>query len=88
MAALGVGSHSARDVLSDGIMCWELLRRGGVMVFDDYAWDQAGSDSFRTSPARPTFNLLLLLLLLRAGFIENINHSTDVESPPPPRASV
>ena len=21
-------------------MCWELLRRGGVVVFDDYRWDR------------------------------------------------
>jgi hypothetical protein len=34
------GSHNARDVMTDGVMCWELLRRGGVMVFDDYLWDQ------------------------------------------------
>ena len=26
------GSHAARDVMSDGVMCWELLRRGGVMA--------------------------------------------------------
>lgn len=26
------GSHHARDVMSDGILCWELLRRGGVMA--------------------------------------------------------
>jgi predicted O-methyltransferase YrrM len=32
------GSHQAPDVLSDCILSFELLRRGGVMVCDDYLW--------------------------------------------------
>lgn len=32
------GSHRPLDVLMDGILAWRLLRPGGVMVFDDYAW--------------------------------------------------
>jgi len=32
------GSHSARDVLTDACMAWELLKPGGVMLFDDYLW--------------------------------------------------
>ena len=39
------GSHAARDVIGDGVMCWELLRRGGVMVFDDYRWDRVMGDA-------------------------------------------
>jgi len=35
------GSHTAADVLTDAILCWRLLRVGGTMVFDDYAWRQA-----------------------------------------------
>lgn len=30
------GSHTARDVLEDAILCWRLLKPGGVLVFDDY----------------------------------------------------
>lgn len=45
------GSHQAADVLADGVLGFELLRKGGVMVFDDYLW----------SPMRPgTENPLLL----------------------------
>lgn len=29
------GSHLADDVLTDGINAWRLLKRGGVMIFDD-----------------------------------------------------
>lgn len=32
------GSHTAPDVLSDAVMAFQLLRVGGVMVFDDYLW--------------------------------------------------
>jgi predicted O-methyltransferase YrrM len=32
------GSHTAKDVLSDAVMAWKLLAKGGLMVFDDYVW--------------------------------------------------
>ena len=32
------GSHKAKDVLADACMAWPLLKRGGIMVFDDYVW--------------------------------------------------
>jgi len=33
------GSHTAPDVLEDGVLAWRLLKKGGIMIFDDYAWD-------------------------------------------------
>lgn len=33
------GSHAAQDVLRDAIVTWPILRDGGLMGFDDYAWD-------------------------------------------------
>ena len=42
------GSHAARDVMIDAAMGWELLRRGGVIVFHDYD----GIASRGTCPAR------------------------------------
>lgn len=32
------GSHTAADVLTDAVFSWKLLKRGGVMIFDDYLW--------------------------------------------------
>lgn len=32
------GSHEAPDVLADAVVGFQLLRRHGVMVFDDYLW--------------------------------------------------
>jgi glycosyltransferase involved in cell wall biosynthesis/predicted O-methyltransferase YrrM len=34
------GSHEASDVLTDSIIGFQLLRVGGVMIFDDYLWCQ------------------------------------------------
>ena len=32
------GSHEAPDVLFDAIMSFHLLRKGGIIAFDDYLW--------------------------------------------------
>ncbi|MGE3474503.1 MAG: class I SAM-dependent methyltransferase [Rhodospirillaceae bacterium] len=43
------GSHQAPDVLTDAVMAFQLLRVGGLMVFDDYLWsmeDLGKQDSF------------------------------------------
>jgi predicted O-methyltransferase YrrM len=34
------GAHDAASVLFDAMMGWELLRPGGVMIFDDYQWEK------------------------------------------------
>lgn len=34
------GSHQARDVLADAVLGFRLLRKGGVMIFDDYHWSE------------------------------------------------
>ena len=31
-------SHIAKDVLMDAVLAWELLKVGGIMIFDDYSW--------------------------------------------------
>jgi len=32
------GDHTAFGVLADGVLCWPLLKIGGLMIFDDYEW--------------------------------------------------
>lgn len=32
------GSHQAPDVLTDAVLAFQLLRVGGLMIFDDYLW--------------------------------------------------
>ena len=44
------GSHQAPDVLCDATMAFHLLRVGGIMAFDDYAWAEQlsyGKDPLR-----------------------------------------
>jgi predicted O-methyltransferase YrrM len=37
------GSHAADDVLADAVEAWEVLKPGGILIFDDYAWLGYGS---------------------------------------------
>jgi len=38
--ALIDGSHHSADVLSDAVLTWPLVRQGGLVIFDDYDWNQ------------------------------------------------
>jgi len=33
------GDHAGEGALTDACMSWGLLRKGGIMLFDDYFWD-------------------------------------------------
>lgn len=33
------GNHEAKDALQEGLLCWDLLKPGGILVFDDYIWE-------------------------------------------------
>lgn len=37
------GSHQAPDVLSDAVLAFKLLKTGGMMIFDDYIWNDPTS---------------------------------------------
>lgn len=37
------GSHCADVVLADATMAFGLLKKGGMMIFDDYLWNQASN---------------------------------------------
>ena len=44
------GSHQAPDVLCDALLSFRLLRKNGVIVFDDYLWQEelpTGTDPIR-----------------------------------------
>jgi hypothetical protein len=42
-------------VLADAVLAWPLLKRGGVMIFDDYKWTKLSPDYFRPKPAIDAF---------------------------------
>ena len=54
------GSHMILDVLQDAAMCRRLVRRGGILVFDDYE-HALFPDSFGMT-AGPAINAFLSLL--------------------------
>ena len=54
------GSHLILDVLQDAAMCWQLLKPGGVLIFDDYE-HALFPDSFGMS-AGPAIRAFLSLL--------------------------
>lgn len=32
------GGHTAKDVIGDAVLAFPLLKKGGIMAFDDYVW--------------------------------------------------
>ena len=34
------GDHSRKGVLADSVLCWPLLKKGGVAIWDDYLWQK------------------------------------------------
>jgi Methyltransferase domain len=46
------GSHLALDVMVDAALSWRLVPNGGVILFDDYQWNDLGEDKLlRPGPA-------------------------------------
>ena len=41
------GCHYAKWVLSDAVLSWDLLKKGGFMIFDDYAYVEPKPPQFR-----------------------------------------
>jgi predicted O-methyltransferase YrrM len=35
------GSHVALNVIEDAVLSWRLLKKGGLLTFDDYEWDKS-----------------------------------------------
>ena len=54
------GSHFADDVMVDAVMAWQLLRSGGILVFDDYLWRNERY-GWKRNPAQ-AINLFLRLI--------------------------
>lgn len=56
------GSHYGSDVLTDAVLCWLVLRDGGIMAFDDYQWEPAGNTALPSiSKPKPAIDSWLSL---------------------------
>lgn len=53
------GSHVAKDVLVDAVFAWELLKPGGVVIFDDYEWAGFGPRVGRHKTPKLAINAFL-----------------------------
>ena len=64
------GSHAARDVLTDAVMSWNLLKYGGVLAFDDYEWDGGSGPLGRPRPGIDAFASVFQpeLRLVKGGY--------------------
>jgi predicted O-methyltransferase YrrM len=49
------GSHRAADVYSDGTLAWPMLARNGILIFDDYEFDEIEQESERPKPGIDAF---------------------------------
>lgn len=49
------GSHKASDVLEDAILSKLLLKKGGVIIFDDYIWEEGDDEWDRPKIAIDAF---------------------------------
>lgn len=45
------GAHDADDVMEDAMLCHRLIKNGGILIFDDYAWPDALSIREQPKPA-------------------------------------
>jgi predicted O-methyltransferase YrrM len=49
------GSHLAADVYSDGVLAWPMVARDGIVIFDDYEFDEIKDESERPKPGIDAF---------------------------------
>lgn len=66
------GSHYADDVLIDAMKCFEMLKIGGVMIFDDYFWQ------FYSNPLDNPASAINLFLRLKRGSYKLIDVSNQI----------
>lgn len=38
------GSHTSKDTLFDAVLTWDLLKPGGIIIIDDYLWENGKED--------------------------------------------
>ena len=75
------GGHTADMVLADAVLCWDLLKVGGVIIFDDYRWGREYPDEIRPGMAVDAF------LTAFRNHVEVVHHGYQVmvrkkEGPP------
>lgn len=52
------GNHTAPFVLIDSVFSWLLLKKDGLMIFDDYKWDLTPKEILRPKIAIDSFSVI------------------------------
>jgi predicted O-methyltransferase YrrM len=61
------GSHTAEESLADVVMAFGLLKKGGIMIMDDYLWDHVPDHLDRPKMAIDSFiNMFIRKIEIRA----------------------
>lgn len=63
------GNHEGSNVMTDAVLAWERLKRGGIMLFDDYHWTDHKGKRFR--PPKPAIDSFLDLFGNRCEVIHH-----------------
>ncbi|KAK9810321.1 hypothetical protein WJX72_008612 [[Myrmecia] bisecta] len=53
-------SHNPKDLIADAVMSWPLVRAGGLLIFDDYAWEDVVTLEEGQSPKHAIDAFLML----------------------------
>lgn len=70
------GSHAAPDVLIDAVLAFQLLRVGGVMIFDDYLWSM--EPALFVDPLnmpKPAIDAFTTIFMRKARLIAGLSNS-------------
>ena len=62
------GDHSSAGVLVNAVFCWRLLRKGGLLIFDDYGWHK--NNAKKPPTAKPQIAV--------DGFLASLKRQIDV----------
>lgn len=56
------GDHQGKSALTDAIMAWPILKKGGFMIFDDYRWEYKNPEDAKVKlPAKHGIDAFLKL---------------------------
>ena len=70
------GSHMACDVITDLVLSWPLLKKGGVMFMDDYEWP--GTDNFEQHMPKMAIDFFTTAFIEQLKFLHK-GYSVAVE---------
>ena len=78
------GSHKADDVLIDAVLSFEVLKDGGVIIFDDYEWETQ-----LPAELRPKLSIDFFLTMFRSRLtVLSKTHQLVVQKRPSPCSQV